>query len=102
MFMSMRLPLRVRGRKLRAKAGHRYPKVCIRQVSLRESFIGSVLRGDGFGNFVVRVDQRIAAGLFLDAFDEDARIVKAHVLRSIRAFELARDHIISRGLQSSS
>ena len=47
----MRLPLRVIGRKLRAKA----------------------------------VDQRIAAGLFLDAFDEDARIVKAHVHKAPKA-----------------
>ena len=81
----MRLPLRVIGRKLRAKAGHRYPKACIPQVFLRKSLIGSVLRGDGFGNFVVRVDQRIAAGLFLDAFDEDARVVKARVHKAPKA-----------------
>src|SRR6266446_5241704 len=80
------------------KVSHGSLEACVPQACLREDLIGGVLLGDGFANFVVGVNQRIAAGLFLDAFDEDARIFKAHVFRSIRAFEIERDQVISRGL----
>src|SRR6266568_879466 len=80
------------------KVSHGSPEARVPQACLRENLIGSELLGNRFGNFVVCVNQRIAAGLFLDAFDEDARIVKAHVLRSIRAFEIERNQIISRRL----
>src|SRR5437016_4673565 len=70
----------------------------IPKLRLRKHLIRAILFRDCLGDFVVAVDERIAAGLFLDAFDEDARFVKAHVLRPIRAFEIERDQIIRRGL----
>ena len=63
-----------------------------------KNFVGGKLFGDRFGYFVVRINQRIAPELFLDSLDEDARVVKAHVLRRIFTFEIERNQVVSFGL----
>src|SRR5439155_511421 len=88
----VRLPCALR------KVRHVSPESCIPQMRPGKNFVGAKFFGDRFGYFVVRINQRIAPELFLDSLDEDARVVKAHVLRRIFTFEIERNQVVSFGL----
>src|SRR5438046_7436219 len=83
-----KLPKRVGFPSALRKVCHRPSEPRIPKPRLRKHFIRAILFRDCFGDFVVAVDERIAASLFFYAFDESARLVKAHVLRPIRTLKI--------------
>src|SRR5712692_3143867 len=45
-------------------------------------------------HYVVRINQRIASGLFLDSLDKSAGLFETHVLRRVRAFQIESEQIV--------
>lgn len=64
------------------------------QRRLIENVVCPELFGDLSGNFIVRVDERIAPGFFLNTFDEDPSFIEIHVLGRIRAIQVQCEEII--------
>jgi len=95
-----KLPKRVGFPSALRKVCYRASEPRIPEPRLRKHFIRPESFRDCLGDFVVAVDERIAAGLLSYPFDESARPVKAHVLRPIRAFKIEGNQVISFRLNS--
>ena len=89
--LARKLPKRVSLPGTSGKIVNASPEARVPQVRLGEHIIVSGFFDDSFCDQVVRVNDRIAPCFFFDAIDEDASLVKAHVLIKVSAFQIESD-----------